>query len=178
MKFERVTKYPDAILPQRATIGSAGYDFCAAETIRIYPHTIELIPTGIKCKLCSNSWLMLALRSSTPRKKNLMLANGIGIIDSDYYNNPDNEGHIMFQVYNFSDTLVVVEKGERIGQGVILPYETVYDDVAVGERTGGFGSTSNDLPEQMVIEAVTHGPAPDGTEVYRQISDMVMRSNL
>jgi len=82
------------------------------------------------------------LRSSTPKKKGLMLANGIGIIDADYYNNPDNEGHIMFQVYNFTDSTVEIEEGERIGQGVILTYFTTDDDNASGTRSGGFGSTS------------------------------------
>ena len=71
-----------------------------------------------------------------------MLANGIGIIDSDYYNNPENEGHIMFQVINFTDKEVMINKGERIGQGIFIKYETTDDDAATGERTGGFGSTS------------------------------------
>ena len=73
-----------------------------------------------------------------------MLANGIGIIDSDYYNNPDNEGHIMFQVYNFTDTTVDILKGERIGQGMFMKYFKTDDDVASGIRTGGFGSTSDE----------------------------------
>ena len=177
MKFERISSYPNAILPQRATHGSAGYDFSAADTVTIEPHSISLIPTGIKCKLCSNSWLMLALRSSTPRKKHLMLANGIGIIDSDYYNNPDNEGHIMFQVYNFSDEPVIVINGERIGQGVILPFETVYDDKATGERTGGFGSSDN-LPEQMIIEAMTHDSVSTTTDEIAAQQTAAVRAHL
>ena len=71
-----------------------------------------------------------------------MLANGIGIIDSDYYNNPDNEGHIMFQVINFTNKEVFIPAGERIGQGVFLKYYTTDDDNASGKRVGGFGSTS------------------------------------
>lgn len=142
MKFERVSKYPNAIIPYRATEHSAGYDFVAAEGVYVRPHSISLIPTGIKCQLEPEYYLQLALRSSTPKKKGLMLANGIGIIDADYYNNSDNEGHIMFQVYNFTDDTVEIEAGERIGQGTILRYYITEDDNATGKREGGFGSTT------------------------------------
>ena len=144
MRFERVNKYPDVNLPVRSTVGSAGYDFECAENTTIHPHAIVLIPTGIKCQIDDGYYLQLALRSSTPKKRGLMLANGIGIIDSDYYNNPDNEGHIMFQVYNFTDTTVNILKGERIGQGLFMKYFKTDDDVASGIRTGGFGSTSDE----------------------------------
>lgn len=142
MKFERVSKYPNAVIPYRATEHSAGYDFVAAEGVYVRPHSISLIPTGIKCQLEPEYYLQLALRSSTPKKKGLMLANGIGIIDADYYNNSDNEGHIMFQVYNFTDDTVEIEAGERIGQGTILRYYITEDDNATGKREGGFGSTT------------------------------------
>ena len=142
MRFERLSVCPDAVLPVRSTAGSAGYDFeCYADTL-IPPYQIWLIPTGIKCQIDNGYYLQLALRSSTPRKKHLMLANGIGIIDSDYYNNPENEGHIMFQVINFTDKEVTINKGERIGQGIFIKYEITDDDAATGERIGGFGSTS------------------------------------
>ena len=142
MRFERLSICPDAVLPTRSTAGSAGYDFeCYADTL-IPPYQIQLIPTGIKCQIDDGYYLQLALRSSTPRKKHLMLANGIGIIDSDYYNNPENEGHIMFQVINFTDKEVMINKGERIGQGIFIKYEITDDDAATGERIGGFGSTS------------------------------------
>ena len=141
MKFETIVAYPDAKLPERATKYAAGYDFyIAAETV-CPPGEITLIPTGVKCELDKNCWLQLAVRSSTPKKKHLMLANGIGIIDADYYNNPDNEGHIMFQVYNFGKEPVTLEKNDRIGQGVICRYEVTDDDMAKGLREGGFGST-------------------------------------
>lgn len=78
MKFERVSKYPNAVIPYRATEHSAGYDFVAAEGEYVRPHSISLIPTGIKCQLEPEYYLQLALRSSTPKKKGLMLANGIG----------------------------------------------------------------------------------------------------
>lgn len=141
MRFEKLSVCPNAVLPYRSTTGSAGYDFeCYADTL-IPPYQIMLIPTGIKAQIDEGYYLQLALRSSTPRKKHLMLANGIGIIDSDYYNNPENEGHIMFQVINFTDKEVFIPKGERIGQGVFLKYYLVDDDNATGERQGGFGST-------------------------------------
>lgn len=154
MRFERVSKYPDVNLPVRSTIGSAGYDFECAENTTINPHAIVLIPTGIKCQIDDGYYLQLALRSSTPKKKGLMLANGIGIIDSDYYNNPDNEGHIMFQVYNFTDTIVNIPKGERIGQGMFMKYFKIDDDVASGIRTGGFGSTSDKSQENNVSDII------------------------
>ena len=142
MYFERVSYCPNAVLPYRSTIGSAGYDFECVEDTVIKPHSIALIPTGIKAFIDVGWYLQLALRSSTPKKKGLMLANSIGIIDSDYYNNEDNEGHIMFQVYNFTDKEVLIPTGERIGQGIFLQYGKVDGDNASGNRIGGFGSTS------------------------------------
>jgi len=141
MKFEKVSGYSPMALPKRATSGSAGYDFAAADTVHIPPHSIALIPTGIKAKIDDGYYLQLAVRSSTPRKKGLILANGIGIVDSDYYNNPDNEGHIMFQVYNITDEEVVVNCGEKIGQGTFIKYGLTDDDYVEGIRQGGFGST-------------------------------------
>ncbi len=141
MKFERIAAYPDVNLPKRATKGAAGYDFeCAIDTT-CPAHKITLIPTGIKAQIDSGYYLQLAVRSSTPKKKGLILANGIGIVDEDYYNNPDNEGHIMFQVYNITDNDVTISAGERIGQGTFIKYMMTDDDVAEGLRTGGFGST-------------------------------------
>lgn len=101
-----------------------------------------LVSTGMKCKLESDKWLQLSVRSSSPLKYWLMLANGIGVIDADYYNNPDNEGEIFFQIYNLSPFDIIIKKGDIIGQGVILPYLTTEDDSPEGERTGGFGSTT------------------------------------
>lgn len=88
-----------------------------------------------------DEYLQLANRSSNPLKRFLTLSNGVGVIDSDYYNNPDNEGHIMFQFSNFGLTDVQIKKGERIGQGIFLPFLKADNDVAEAERTGGFGSS-------------------------------------
>ena len=142
MKFEIISKYPDAKLPERATKGSAGYDFFVAETTVIPAGMVGLVPTGVKAEIDDGYWLQLAVRSSTPRKKHVMLANGIGIVDSDYYNNPENEGHIMFQLYNFGSSDTVILKGDRIGQGVFVRYGLTDDDSVERLRTGGFGSTS------------------------------------
>ena len=101
-----------------------------------------LVSTGMKCKLDPDTWLQLSVRSSSPLKYWLMMGNGIGVIDADYYNNPDNEGEIFFQIYNLSPFNIQIKKGEAIGQAIILPYGVSEDDVAGGERTGGFGSTS------------------------------------
>ena len=100
-----------------------------------------LVPTGIKCKLADDEYLELSVRSSCPLKYWLILANGVGIIDSDYYNNPDNEGEIFFQIINLSPYNIQLQKGDRIGQGIIHKYITTEDDQACGERLGGHGST-------------------------------------
>ena len=101
-----------------------------------------LVSTGMKCKLEPGTFLQLSVRSSSPLKYWLMMANGVGIIDSDYYNNSNNEGEIFFQIYNLSPFNIQIKKGEAIGQAVILPYGVTDDDAANGERVGGFGSTS------------------------------------
>ena len=132
MRFERVSTYPNVNLPMRATANSAGYDFECAEDTIIAPGAIKLIPTGIKCHMEPEYYLQIALRSSTPKKKGLILANSIGIIDADYWGpddaDPSAQGHIMFQVYNFTDNEVIVSRGERIGQGTFLRYYTVEND--------------------------------------------------
>ena len=102
----------------------------------------NLVSTCVKCKLDPGTYLELTVRSSTPLKYWLILANGVGIIDKDYYNNPSNEGEIYLQVMNLSPFNVLIKKGEAIGQGIIKPYLTTEDDNASGERIGGFGSTS------------------------------------
>lgn len=101
-----------------------------------------LVPTGLKCELDPDTYLELSVRSSTPLKYWIMMANGVGIIDADYYNNPDNEGHIFLQLFNISPFNLYVKKGEILAQGIVKPYLTFPDDEATGERLGGFGSTS------------------------------------
>ena len=100
-----------------------------------------LVPTGVKCEMPEDFYLELSVRSSCPLKHWLILANGVGIIDSDYYNNSDNEGHIFFQVINLSPFDIILKKGDTIGQGILKKYFVTDNDVAYGERAGGFGST-------------------------------------
>lgn len=102
-----------------------------------------LVSTGMKCSLDSDTYLELSVRSSSPLKYWLILANGVGIIDADYYNNTDNEGEIFFQLINLSPYPILLRKGDIIGQGIIKPYLITEDDEATGERTGGFGSTTD-----------------------------------
>lgn len=101
-----------------------------------------LVPTGVKCKLDPGTYLELSVRSSCPLKHWLVLANGVGIIDSDYWSNPSNDGHIYFQVINLSPFSIRLKKGDIIGQGIIKPYILVDNDRATGVRADGFGSTS------------------------------------
>ena len=133
-------------LPIRKTALSAGYDTEAAEDIIIPPFKPgikpTLIKTGIKAYCKDNEWIMVANRSSNPGKKHLVLANGIGIVDADYYGNEDNDGHIMFAYFNMSDEEVTIKKGDVIGQLVFMNYLTADNDQAKGKRKGGFGSTS------------------------------------
>ena len=131
--------------PVRKTLHAAGYDFEAAEDTIIPSFkkgdSPTLIPTGIKAYMLDNEVLYLYNRSSNPKKKGLVLANSVGVIDKDYYENPDNDGHIMFAFYNFRDEDVLIKKGEAIGQGVFMNYLLTDDDDASGKRMGGFGST-------------------------------------
>lgn len=103
---------------------------------------LTLVPTGVKCKLEDDQVLHLYIRSSCPLNHYLFLGNGTGVIDSDYYNNEYNEGHIFFQIINLSPFNIVVKKGDIIGQGEITRFCKTDDDEANGVRTGGFGSTN------------------------------------
>ena len=113
----------------------------AATLVKKYNHKVTLVPTGIKAKMPDDWYLQLSVRSSLPLKHWLILGNGVGIIDADYYNNPDNEGHIYFQIINLLPFDIVLKKGDCIGQGVFLQYGTTIDDKSDGVREGGFGST-------------------------------------
>lgn len=142
-KFEKVERVKEIEfeLPKRSTKKSAGYDFINPERVEIEPNKIVYVKTGVKAEMLINECLILANRSSNPKKKNLILANGIGLIDADYYNNSDNEGEIAFAFMNISNETVVLEKGEKLGQGFFVEYLITEDDNAQGDRIGGFGST-------------------------------------
>lgn len=141
--FEIIKGFEDeAILPKRGTAKSAGYDFAATEEVTIKPGQTVLVKTGIKAYMLEDEVLKLYIRSSLGFKKNLMLANAVGIIDADYYNNVDNEGHIMVALHNYGSEYRVITKGERIAQGIFTKYLVADKDTASSLRSGGFGSTN------------------------------------
>lgn len=131
----------DIILPTRSTKGSAGYDIYTPVDLEITGHMTQIVPLGIKAQINHGYYLQVVPRSSVGIKKHLMLSNTVGVIDEDYYNNPDNEGMIFCGFYNYKDENVKIKKGERIAQAIFLPYAVTDDDDVEHERTGGIGST-------------------------------------
>ncbi len=133
-------------LPVRKTKKSAGYDVEALEDTIIPAfkpgQKPTLVKTGLKAYCEDDEYIMICNRSSNPGKRGLVMANGVGIIDSDYYGNIDNDGHIMFAFYNVFDHDVEIKKGDAIGQAIFMKYFVTDDDNAEGKRIGGFGSTS------------------------------------
>lgn len=129
------------LLPKRSTQHSAGYDFVAAETITIDPGAIKLVPTNVKAYMQEGEVLYLYDRSSNPRKRGIVLSNSVGVIDKDYYGNPDNDGNIHAQFTNITNDVVTIEKGTAMMQGVFMPFLLADNDDASGVRVGGFGST-------------------------------------
>ncbi|MDY6028801.1 MAG: dUTP diphosphatase [Acidaminococcaceae bacterium] len=144
--FEKITAYANREfnMPERKTELAAGYDFCLPEEIILEPGKMQLVPTGIKAYMQAGEYLGMHIRSSMAVKKKLLLVNNVGIIDADYYNNPDNEGHIMLALLNTGSENVTLAKNERIAQGIFYNYLTADNDdkVAKDVRSGGFGSTS------------------------------------
>jgi dUTP pyrophosphatase len=128
-------------LPERSTANSAGYDFYNPERVVLEAGKIAYVKTGVKAYMESGEMLMLCNRSSNPKKKGLVLVNGVGIVDADYADNEENEGEIAFAFMNITDKEVIIEAGEKLGQGIFVKYAVTDDDAASGERTGGFGST-------------------------------------
>lgn len=133
--------YETIKLPQRSTSGSAGYDFFAPIDIKLDVNESITIPTGIKCQIENKWFLGLFPRSGLGFKFNMTLSNTLGVIDSDYFNNKDNEGHIMVKIINGNVKPLEIEQGKAFVQGIFLPYGLTVDDSADKERTGGIGST-------------------------------------
>ena len=131
----------DIELPRRSTKNSAGYDFIVPEDTICKSHEITMVKTGVKAFFPDNQVLLLFNRSSNPKKKGLIILNGVGVVDADYYNNSDNEGEIAGLFYNMLDEDVILKAGDKMMQGVFVEYKTTYNDNATGERQGGFGST-------------------------------------
>ena len=126
-----------------ATAESAGFDLSAAADLTIAPGQIALVPTGLVIEVPSGYFLGIFARSSTPLKRGLLVANGVGIIDPDY-SGPDDE--VRIQVLNITATAVTVKRGDRLAQGIVLPAPRVtWDETTVlrEETRGGFGSTGH-----------------------------------
>lgn len=134
----------DLVFPDRATEGSAGYDFRVPYDIILEPGESALIPTGMRCQIEEGWVLMLFPRSSMGFKYRMQLDNGTGIVDGDYIF-AENEGHIMAKITNDSreGKTMHLRAGDRFMQGVFVPYGVTVDDEPRGKRTGGFGSTGN-----------------------------------
>lgn len=159
LKFEKVSfkefeKYTDSNMhcgadeydkigmPARGTVGSAGYDIASPVNITIPGKCKRVIPTGLKIQMDDGYCMQLFIRSSLSIKKQIELQTSVSIIDSDYYNNEDNEGHVMIPVKNESSVPVFIAAGERIAQGVFVKYGVTVDDAPGGHRHGGIGSTN------------------------------------
>ena len=141
--FEVVSTHEDSgiNLPHRKTARSAGYDIEAAENVTVPANGLAVVPTGVKAFMMDDEYLGIHIRSGLSFKNNLSLVNDEGVIDADYYNNPDNEGHIQIGIVNHSSQPVEIKKSERIAQGIFKKYLHIDDDNAEGEREGGMGST-------------------------------------
>ncbi len=136
--IKRIDK--DLPLPMYATQGSVGFDLYCREETEIAPRCIELIPANVIVQIPPGYMLMLTMRSSTPRRKGLLIPNGVGIIDQDYCGEGD---ELRVQVLNFREEAVTVKRGERIAQGIFIPIARVTWNEAdeMGSGRGGFGST-------------------------------------
>lgn len=136
--------YDSIRLPQRATSGSAGYDFYAPADITLKKGESVLIPTGIRAKIDDGWVLQIFPRSGLGFKHRVQLDNTVGIIDADYYNS-SNEGHIMIKLScdaHDDGHTVMLGAGDGFAQGIFLPFGITLDDCASGVRDGGLGSTT------------------------------------
>lgn len=132
--------YEQILLPKRATLGSAGYDFFAPQQFTLLPNQTIKIATGVRVRIDEGWVLKLYPRSSLGFKYRLSLDNTVGIIDSDYYF-AENEGHIFIKMTNNGDKPLTVEQGQAFAQGIFVEYGITIDDECFSHRTGGFGST-------------------------------------
>lgn len=139
--LKEVCSYEDIAIPTRSTKHSAGYDFKSPIDFVLNPGESKKVPTGIKASMNEDEFLAIFVRSSMGFKYNIRLCNQVGIVDSDYYNNPDNEGHIFIKIQNEGTEALTVNKGDRFAQGIFMNFLITDDDMSFGDRTGGFGST-------------------------------------
>ena len=131
--------YNEYKLPQRDTYSTAGYDIYLLNDIKLEPNEIKKIPTGLKCFFEKDEMLLLVVRSSMGFKYNVRLCNQVGVIDADYYNNEDNEGHIWLRVQNEGDKTVEFAKRDAIAQGIFMKYLTTNsDNILTDKRTSTY----------------------------------------
>ena len=141
VKIKRLDK--DLPLPQYETGGSVGFDLLCRESVTVAPQTVALIPANTIVETPPGYMLMVTLRSSTPRKRGLLIPHGVGVIDPDYCGEGD---EIQIQIYNFTDQPVTVERGDKIAQAIFVRVDIAeWSEVSeMGSETrGGFGSTDN-----------------------------------
>ena len=135
---------PSVALPQYQTAGAAGFDLAASQDVLVPPSSIALVPTGLVIQVPDGHFLGIFARSSTPLKRGLMVANGVGVIDRDYCGPAD---EIKIQVLNFTATPVQVRQGDRLAQGLFLPVTHVTWQESDGDlrsdSRGGFGATGD-----------------------------------
>ena len=143
--FEKIKRYEmvNIQMPARQTKNAAGYDLYLPDDVELMPGKVTMVPTGVKAYMQPDEFLGIHIRSSMAVKKSVRLVNNVGIIDADYYNNPDNEGHIMLALVNTGVEPLLLKKGERVAQGIFYKYLVTDDDAKTekDERAGGFGST-------------------------------------
>ena len=143
--FEKVEEYKniDFPLPERKTKGSAGYDFYLPSDVLLTAGQVTRVATGVKAYMPENEYLGMHIRSSIAMKMCVTMINNQGIVDSDYYNNEENEGHIMLLLFNLSGRDIPLKKGERIAQGIFYSFLIADNDLENEKnvRSGGFGST-------------------------------------
>lgn len=140
--------YEEYLLPRRASKNSAGYDILAIKDYVIKPKEILKIPTGLKVRMQNDEVLLIVVRSSMGFKYNVRLTNQVGVIDSDYYNNIDNEGHFFVSLQNEGEKDYMVKKGEAYAQGIFIKYLISDTDTASEIRKGGLGSTNKRKDEE------------------------------
>ena len=135
--------YESIIIPKRSTKYSAGYDLRSLEDYILKPNESHAFKTGLKVSMNENEVFMIFDRSSVGFKYDVCLSNSVGIIDADYYNNKDNEGHIAVKLINHGTKEYEIKKGDRIAQGIFLKYLCTDDEEEItNKRKGGIGSTN------------------------------------
>ena len=138
--FESIKGYT-AVLPKRKTKGSAGYDISVPQRTLLPAGKLTVVGTGLKAYMMDDEYLAVHIRSSMAIKRDVITVNGTGIIDSDYYNNADNDGHIQLPLLNLDPKDIVLENGERVAQGIFMKYLLTDNDNSNDTRNGGIGST-------------------------------------